>query len=91
MHLTTKIIEELCDQPLAEITKIEATDKEITTIDDDISTCKQLHKLILADNALSGDVLSPLNALKSLTFLNLSNNQLTSLKSLKYLSELNGK
>ncbi|KAI8148123.1 hypothetical protein BJV82DRAFT_594679 [Fennellomyces sp. T-0311] len=87
MKLTTEVLSQWYDKPLAEITEINASKKDISSMDD-LSECAALRKLNLSVNALSSSSLAPLKNLTALTLLNLSNNSLSSLEGLSDLPKL---
>jgi len=76
---------------LQQLKELNMSKKDINHIED-ISTCVNLHKLILSHNSLaSTDSIAGLQYLQSLTLLNLSGNQLDSFEGVQRLKTLFGK
>jgi Leucine-rich repeat (LRR) protein len=91
MKLTPALISTLFETPMADLTSLDMSNKEVSHIDD-ISGCISLRKLNLAKNAIrSSDALSGLQYLPDLTWLNLSNNSLENFEGLQKLKSLFGK
>jgi len=88
MKLTPALVSKLFETPMADLTSLDMSNKEISHIDD-ISACISLRKLNLAKNAIkSSDALSGLQYLPDLTWLNLSNNSLENFDGLQKLKSL---
>jgi Leucine-rich repeat (LRR) protein len=91
MKLTPALISNLFETPMADLTSLDMSNKEVSHIDD-ISACICLRKLNLAKNVIkSSDALSGLQYLPELTWLNLSNNSLENFEGLQKLKSLFGK
>jgi Leucine-rich repeat (LRR) protein len=91
MKLTPALISNLFETPMADLTNLDMSNKEVSHIDD-ISGCVSLRKLNLAKNTIkNSDALSGLQYLPDLTWLNLSNNSLENFEGLQKLKSLHGK
>jgi Leucine-rich repeat (LRR) protein len=91
MKLTPAIIaSQAAGVDLQQLKDLNMSKKDINHIED-ISTCGNLHKLILSHNKLSStDSIAGLQYLPSLTLLNLSGNQLESFEGVQRLKTLFG-
>ncbi|KAI9298078.1 L domain-like protein [Neoconidiobolus thromboides FSU 785] len=88
MRLTPAILSSFISESLQDVKKIELKDKEINHVDD-ISCCIKLNRIDLSSNQFrTGQQLIGLQYCESLTFLNLSNNQLEDLSFLPKLKNL---
>ncbi|KAG9324373.1 hypothetical protein KVV02_004968 [Mortierella alpina] len=89
MKLTPAVIaSQAAGADLQQLKDLNLSKKEINHIED-ISTCVNLHKLILSHNSLaSADALAGIQYLPSLTLLNLSGNQLDSFEGVQRLKTL---
>ncbi|KAI8077806.1 uncharacterized protein BX664DRAFT_287359 [Halteromyces radiatus] len=87
MSLNFDTLTEWYDQPVDTLKEINAKKKELTLVED-ISSCTKLRKLILSENSLTNNHLN-LIGLEHITFLNLSHNNLDSLKGFEHLRDLN--
>ncbi|KAF9967190.1 hypothetical protein BGZ70_010469 [Mortierella alpina] len=89
MKLTPAVIaSQAAGADLQQLKDLNLSKKDINHIED-ISTCVNLHKLILSHNSLaSADALAGIQYLPSLTLLNLSGNQLDSFEGVQRLKTL---
>ncbi|KAG0171651.1 hypothetical protein DFQ28_000645 [Apophysomyces sp. BC1034] len=88
MRLTTTTLSEWHTKALSEITEINASNKEISHIDN-ISACTQLRKVNLSNNDLRGDdSIAGLCQLKDITWLNLSRNKFKDCGGLQHFKAL---
>lgn len=90
MKLTPAILSQKIQQKLSGIEKLDLQSMEITYIDD-LSACKALRRIDLTSNDLKeSDSLAGLQHCKQLTWLNLQKNQLSSIKFIGNLENLQG-
>lgn len=92
MKLTTKVIQELYkDKPIEGLKEINASKKEIETVED-ISACKELRKVILTNNELVDEKsIAGLKDLNQIVLLNLSGNHFKDFTGFQHFQSLNGK
>lgn len=91
MKLTTKVIGEIYkDQPIEGLKDVNASKKEIDTVED-ISACKELRKLNLANNELVDEKsIAGLKDLKQIVLLNLSGNHFKDFTGFQHFQSLSG-
>lgn len=92
MKLTTAIIAEIYgSKPIDSLKDINVSKREIDSIDD-LSACKELRKLNLANNMLADDKsILGLKDLEQITLLNLSGNKFKDFTGFQHLQTLSGK
>lgn len=92
MKLTTQVIAEIYkDKPIESLKDINVSKKEIDLVAD-ISACKELRKLNLANNELVDEKsIAGLKDLEQITLLNLSGNKFKDFTGFQHLQTLCGK
>jgi Leucine-rich repeat (LRR) protein len=92
MKLTTKVLSEIYqDKPLESLKDINVSKKEIDSVED-ISACKELRKLNLANNELIDDKsIAGLKDLSQMILLNVSGNKFKDFTGFQHFQTLNGK
>jgi Leucine-rich repeat (LRR) protein len=92
MKLTTQVVSEIYqDKPIESLKDINVSKKEIDSVED-ISACKQLRKLNLANNQLVNEKsIAGLKDLSELILLNVSGNKFKDFTGFQHFQTLNGK